>query len=278
MNTELQKADYPKSSNQLIKRNNIIGSWVQSEDDNAIAKTYLDKKIGDFDREDMKLLVEVMAQWRVLLGVTSDSTENELIIICQFLYDNFKKYTLADIKLAMNWTISGKLDVGYVSQKTISSYYISRALNAYDEYKRNIYNTMMQRRDNHLNRVEMEQKPELTADDKANNFKNLILGLYDSFQKGGFFVDFGDFVYNWLKKTNQITNDKAVIAAAVKYGKEQFIEQRRNENIQRLVKAIEPESREFREKKLARHYIILMYFKENTIQSIINKIDHTQFI
>ncbi len=262
----------------MTKRNNIIGSWVQSEDDNAIAKTYLDKKIGDFDREDMKLLVEVMAQWRVLLGVTSDSTENELIIICQFLYDNFKKYTLADIKLAMNWTISGKLDVGYVSQKTISSYYISRALNAYDEYKRNIYNNMMQRRDNYLNRVEMEQKPELTADDKANNFKNLILGLYDSFQKGNFFVDFGDFVYNWLKKTNQITNDKAVIAAAVKYGKEQFIEQRRNENIQRLVKAIEPESREFREKKLARHYIITIYFKENTIQSIINKINPSQFI
>jgi hypothetical protein len=278
MNNELQKADYPKYSNQLTKRNNIIGSWVQSEDDNAIAKTYLDKKIGDFDREDMKLLVEVMAQWRVLLGVTSDSTENELIIICQFLYDNFKKYTLADIKLAMNWTISGKLDVGYVSQKTISSYYISRALNAYDEYKRNIYNNMMQRRDNYLNRVEMEQKPELTADDKANNFKNLILGLYDSFQKGNFFVDFGDFVYNWLKKTNQITNDKAVIAAAVKYGKEQFIEQRRNENIQRLVKAIEPESREFREKKLARHYIITIYFKENTIQSIINKINPSQFI
>lgn len=254
----------------------MIGNWIKSDEEHAVALTYGEKRIGDFNREDMTKLVEVMAQWRILLGVTSDSTEQELIIICQFVYDNFKKYTLSDIKLAMNWTISGKIDVGFVSQKNISSYYVSRALNAYDEHKRRIYNKFMYEREKHLSRLE-QAPPDRTPEEKANTFKSLIVGMYESHMNGSFFIDFGDFVYNWLKKTNQLSRDKAVIDEAVNYGRDRYLEERRKESIN-LSSAIEPEAKEQRQKKLARHYMIMKYFESTSVGQIVQSIKPEQFL
>lgn len=263
--------------NQLTKPNSTIGNWIETEEQHQIALTYSDKQIRYYDREDMTKLVEVMAKWRVLLGVSSDSTQEELILICQFLYDNFKNYTLADIKLAMNWVISGKIDIGFVSQKNISSYYVSKALNAYDEEKRKLYNKLIEQKNNYQKKLEMETKPNFSPEEKANNFKKLILELYDSYQKGAFFLDFGDSIYNWIKRSKVIPLTQVLVDAAVKYGKDQFLEERKEEAKKRLVKAIEPESREYREKKLARHYIILEYFKSTSIQAIINSIKPEHF-
>lgn len=263
--------------NQLVKPNSIIGNWIENEEQLQIARTFDDKQIRYYDKEDMTKLVEVMAKWRVLLGVTSDSTHEELIVICQFVYDNFKNHTLSDIKLAMNWVVSGKVDIGFVSQKTISSYYISRAINAYDEEKRKLYKKVIEQRNNYQNKLEMETKPNFSPEQRADNFKKLILELYDSYKKGGFFLDFGDSVYNWIKRSKAIPLTQSLVDAAVKYGKDQFLEERKEESKKRLVKAIEPESREYREKKLARHYIILEYFKSTSIQAIINTIKPEHF-
>lgn len=276
-NQELGRPNSTNLQNQLAKPNSMIGNWIENEEQLQIARTFDDKQIRYYDKEDMTKLVEVMAKWRVLLGVTSDSTHEELIVICQFVYDNFKSHTLSDIKLAMNWIVSGKVDIGFVSQKTISAYYISRAMNAYDEEKRKLFKKVMEQKSNYQNKLEMETKPNFSPEQRADNFKKLILELYDSYKKGGFFLDFGDSVYNWIKRSKAIPLTQSLVDAAVKYGKDQFLEERKEESKKRLVKAIEPESREYREKKLARHYIILEYFKSTSIQAIINTIKPEHF-
>lgn len=275
-----QELSRPNSTNLQIQSkqpNPLIGNWIQSEEEHQVALTYGQKLIRYYDKEDMKGLVEVMAKWRILLGVTSDPTDAELIVICQFVYDNFKEYTLEDIKLAMNWAISGKIDVGFVTQKTISSYYVSRALNSYDEMKRRLYNKLMEQKNSHQKRLEMEHKPNFSPEQKANNFKNLILELYDSYQKGGFFLDYNDSVYNWIKRSKVVHIDSKLVDEAVKYGKDQFLEERKKESEKRMLKAIEPESREYREKKLARQYIVLHYFKSTNIQAIVKAIKPEHF-
>lgn len=218
-----------------------------------------------------------MAKWRILLGVTSESTEAELIIICQFVYDNFKKYTLSDINLAMTWTISGKIDVGFVSQKNISSYYVSRALNAYDEEKRRIYNQLMTQREKEIRKLE-DKQPEPSPEERANIFKSMIVSMYESFKNGEDFYDFGDSVYNWLKRTNQLNTNKVIIDQAVQYGKDRYLEERRKQNINQIATSLEPNTREFREKKLARHYMILQYFESKNIAELIQSIKPQQFI
>ena len=264
---------------QLAKQNNILGEWVKTEDEYKVAMTYQEKRIGDFNREDMELLVEVMAQWRVLLGATNDVTEAELIIICQFVYDNFKRFTLSDIRLAMNWTISGRLDVGYVSQKIISSFYVSKSLNAYEEEKRKIYNNLMERKERHTQRAEIEQKKDFTPEEKADNFKKLILEYYDAYQNNRFFLDFGDSVYNWLKATKQLNATQQMVDDAIKWGKDKYLEERQNKSLTEIVNTVDAnQTREYRERKLARQYLIQKYFEQSTIQTIIEAIKTHQFI
>lgn len=279
MNQEIQKHQQSKNSlTQYNQPSSIVGDWIRSDDEYAIALTYVEKKIGEFKREDMTKLVELMAQWRLLLGVTSESTEQELIVIVQFMYDNFKKFTLADVRLAMNWAISGKTDVGFVTQKNISSFYVSKAMKAYDDEKRVIYNRLMAEREKFLAKMEDENKPKVTPLMKAESFKEMIVGMYDSVQSGGIFYDIGDIVYNWLKRSGQLKPTKEQIAAAVRYGQDKYYEEKEQQSLrQKLTDTIDPMDKDKKQKKYAREFIIMQYFTIHTIGEIINKIHPSQF-
>lgn len=279
MSQELQKV--ANSNNSLLQyngQNSLIGDWIKTETELAIAKTYAEKKIGDFTREDMTKLVEIMAQWRVLLGVTSEPTEQELIIICQFMYDNFKKFTLADVRLAMNWAIGGRLDVGFVTQKNISSYYVSRVMNAYDDYKRHIFNDMMAEREKYKQRLEIDKPRQQTPKEKAETFKDFVVSMYKAYQKDSLLYDVGDSLYDWIKRTGQLNPTKEEVQAAVEYGKEKYSEIMRERNLRQILsEAVDKKSKEEQQKKFAREYIIRLYFERYTLGDIIKKIELTQF-
>jgi hypothetical protein len=279
MSQQLQKHQQSKNSlTQYNQPNSIVGDWIKSDDEYAIAITYTEKRIGDFTREDMTKLVELMAQWRLLLGVTSESSEHELIVIVQFMYDNFKKYTLADVRLAMNWAISGKTEVGFVTQKNISSFYVSKAMKAYDDEKRIIYNRLMAEREKHLSKMEDINKPKITPLQKAESFKEMIVGMYDSVETGGIFYDIGDMVYNWLKRTGQLKPSKEQIDAAVRYGQDRYYQEKEEKSLrQKLTDTIDPMDKENRKKKYAREFIIMQYFTVKTIGEIVDKIHPSQF-
>lgn len=274
---------HPSNSLPILSNepNKLIGDWIKDEQEYAIALTYSEKKIGDYNVHDMKKLVEIMAQWRILLGVTSESTEQELVVICQFIYDNFKRFTLSDIKMAMNWSIAGKLDVGFVSQKNISSYYVSRALNSYEDVKRSIYNRIVEEKHKHLQRLEdIESKSKkFTPEEKANEFKELILSMYNSHINGKEFYDLGDMVYQWLKDTKLLDMDKKIIDTAIKYGIEKYMEERSSNSFRRnIINTLQPDEVERKKKKYARQYMIMHYFNTvTTISEIINAIKPSQF-
>lgn len=281
MSKEIQRAPQSSGSRELSRQqNSLIGDWIKSDTEYAVALTYGEKQIGDFTREDMTRLVEAMAMWRHHLGVTSDPTEQELIVICQFVYDNFKWFTIKDIKLAMNWSISGRIDVGFVTQKNISSYYVSRALNAYSESKRRIFNDMMERRENHLARQEAMNPKEPTPLEKANHFREYVVSLHDAVNKGGIFYDPLDMAYNWLKVSGQLNLTKEQIEEAVQHGKAKAMEKRNSKSGTvgaLLTKEEEKMSREEIEKKLARQYIVQRYLEDTPLGKIIERIKPEQF-
>lgn len=281
MSRELQKTPLSSSRAVSTKQNKLIGDWIKNELELEIAKTYEHKRIGDFNKEDMTKLVELMAHWRILLGVTSDSTEMELVVICQFVYDNFKKFSLPDVRMAMNWAISGKIDIGFVSQKSLSSYYVSKVLNAYNEEKRHIFNDLMERRDRHLQRLEIDRKVVVTPEENANSFKDMIASMYKSHKDQLPFYDFNDFVYNWMKKTGQIQASQEEINEAVFYGQEKYREEKRQQNAASILRQIAnvetPDNKEAKQKKYAREYMIKKYFDKYTLGEIIAKIKPSQF-
>jgi len=181
----------------------------------------------------------------------------------------------------MNWAIAGKIDVGFVTQKNISSYYVSKALNAYGEAKRSIYNELMENRDRILERRSLEKSVQHTPAEKANQFKEYIVSLYQGYKQGGYFYDIGDFAYNWLKKTNQLKLSKEHIDAAVAYGKQAASKIRQADAgsaAALLRQSIAKESREQSEKRLAREYILMQYFDALSLPQIIDRISIKDFI
>lgn len=259
-----------------------MGEWIKNEDQLAIAKTYSQKPIGQFSREELQYLVEVMGTWRILLGASTDPTEHELIIITQFVYDNFKKLTIPDIQLAMNWAISGKTDLGFVSTKIISSFYVSKAINAYLVLKKEILQSIAEEKDKYLRIKEIEEsknkKP--TPEQKAQIFKEHIASLYESHKKGIPWFDFGDIVYEWIKKTGQLNRNPEVIQKAIKYGEDRYLAERRGENMKGSLQDALINyggKKEQRQKKYARQYMVMIYFDQLSLPEIINKINISQF-
>jgi hypothetical protein len=236
-----------------------------------------EKKIGKFNRDEMGDIVDVLANWRLLLGVTSDATQEELIFITQFLYDNYKHLTLSDLKMAKDWSITSKIDVGFVTQKTFSSYYISRCLNAYEEEKRKIINEISQRKERYESKKALEIPQRLSAEEEAKSFKDYLLTLYRAYSEDREFYDLGDMVYNWGKSVGLINPQNKEISDALVYANERLREFKQSENRLIASKNIESIDDETRKKKFARVFVITNMFRNYALSEIVQKINIEYF-
>lgn len=280
-NQELQKTQSANSQIALQKHNNLIGEWVRTDDELAVARTFSEKRIKDYKSEDMAELVKVMAQWRLLLGVTNDSTETELIVICQFIYDNFGKFTLADIRLAMNWSISGKIDVGFVTQKNISAFYISKCMQSYEARKMQLVNEIAYNKQRMESRRDLDTKSEVTPEYKCQVFKEYLISIYESYKDNETFWDTQESIYKWMKSTNQINPTKDEIDEALNYADVKMRKEKEERNMETILRGIKPTSAdqnpEEKRKKYAREYIVCKKFDETDIIQLLKKVHVSYF-
>lgn len=278
-NHELQKAESSNLQVQSATPNKLIGNWITSREENEIALTMAEKRIGQFDRRDMEDIVDVLAQWRLMLGVTSDTTQEELIFITQFIYDNYKHLTLSDIKMAKTWSITGRVDVGFVTQKTFSSYYISRSINAYEDEKRRIINEIDNKRERYLVRMEIEKPTLISPEAEMKSFQEHIVTMYQSYHEGNDPYDIGDMVYDWLKKVKLANPNQAEVSEALIYANEKLREHKYEQGKGKTKITLDAsESDEMLKKKFARSYIRNKIFERVPLSSIISKIMIEQFI
>lgn len=218
-----------------------------------------------------------MANWRLLLGVTNEVTQEELIFITQFIYDHYKHLTLSDLELSKNWAITGRVDVGFVTQKTFSSYYISRCINAYEDEKRKIINEINQRKERYEMKKELESPKQISPEEKANSFKDHLITLYKAFVEDREYVDVGDIVYNWAKENRLVSLNPREVQDAMLYATERL----------REVKATDVKASpslnfmamddETRKKKYARIFVLNNMFRKYAISELITKINIEYF-
>lgn len=278
---ELQKTQSANSQIALQKPNELIGSWIKTDVELSVARTFSEKRIKDYNSEDMAELVKVMAQWRLLLGVTNDSTETELVVICQFIYDNFGKFTLADIRLAMNWSISGKIDVGFVTQKNISAFYISKCMQSYEARKMHLVNEIAYNKQRMENRRDLDTKTEVTAEYKCQVFKEYLISIYESYKDNETFWDTQESIYKWMKATNQINPTKDEIDEALNYADVKMRKDKEERNMETILRGIKPTSAdqnpEEKRKKYAREHIVCKKFDEMDIIQLLKKVHVSYF-
>ena len=265
---------------QSKKQNALLGSWIKNDKDLIVVQTYNGKRIGQFDHEDMKKLVEVMGKWRFLLGVNNDSSDSELVFICQFVYDNFKTLTIEDVTLAMNWAISGVTDMTYVSKKNLSAAYVSKALNLYEEEKRAIIQRIAYEKEAFERRKSLDEPLVVSPEDKAKTFIDILINAYNEYKNEDDFYDFGDFIYNWMKRNKIVNPTKEVVQQAMIHGEKKASDFKKDgEEGQKRKRIYESamNDKEYRKKKFAREYIISKLFDQVPLDKLIKLVRKEQF-
>lgn len=280
MSNQIAKTNLQNSITQYKGQNQLIGDWIKNEADLTIAQTFSEKRIGDFGKEDMKGLVEVMGKWRFLLGVQSESSDTELVYICQFIYDEFKKFTLSDIRLAMNWAISGKTDMTFVSHKSLSAAYVSKAILAYEDEKRAIVKRIAYDKEAYERNKQRDEPLNISPEEQANTFLSILLDAYKKYKEQGEFYDLGDFIYNWMKKHKIANISKEMVLDAMTYGETRYrefkAEQKHNAGMRRI-KIMDSGDDEFHKKKFAREYIIKKFFDKVEFEQLVKLVKIEQF-
>lgn len=275
---EIEKAAFSNLPIALSKPNELIGDWIKDDLELSVAQTFSDKKIRDYDEKDMEAMVDLFGKWHFLMGYSSPVTQVELSFICQFVYDNFKEYTMADLSLAMNWAISGKVDLTYVSQQKISALYVSKVLKVYVEKKAAIANEIFQNKQKALTLKESQK--EVSSTDKANIFKEYLISCYEMYKLNGSFWDLPESIYKWMKKTKIVVPTQSDIDAAMQYGKDKLKAVKSKQATEHMIDKLKPEIKDPEEKikRYAREYIVCQQFEKKDISELIKAIKIDYFI
>jgi hypothetical protein len=251
-----------------MSQNPLIGSWIKGSLQHKIAETYSQKRIGEYDKVDMEALVNAMAKWSLLLGVTQKVTSGELTVICQFVYDNWKHYTITDVETAMNMAISHKFDIGFVSQKIFSAYYVSRCFSSYEDYKRGIVNEIYQQKEIWEN----QQEVKVTPQQKMQRHREHITMIYRDFKATGVVNDIGDICYLWLRDKAKALRLTTVLKNEAKdYAKQRMVTDKiqagaAGESVGAFLKNYNEEKKM---QKYVREYVLMKFFEATSLTNVL---------
>lgn len=247
------------TSKALAKQNNMVGSWIKTEEENKLVLSQYGSKIAEL--ENPNALMELLGKWRYYVGIKQDPTPEEFIIISKFIRSNFGDLTLDEIDLAIELSVMGKLNIDNVAYNQFSVLYVVNILNSYKEYRHINMLKILDVREKEL--IKEREANRYTPEYKLNNMKQLFIDQYAEFKEKGAIFDYFNSCYNYLKKNNYLIIDKQTKEEAVEYGKHTIIKEKDSKIGLYLIKAY---TKEEMEKVYMRNYCVQKFF--NTITDI----------
>ena len=208
---------------------------------------------------------------------TNNQNENdlakELTLLASFVFENYQNITYEEISLAINLSLTNKLDCDVRTFNSFSPMYVSRILNAYQEYKRGLYNDLMRKKETLDNKLLMEKKP--TPKEKMDGVIDLIRYFYEGYKDKGIINDHFNTLYNFFRRTNKLNPSKEVVNEALEYAKIKVVEH--NNEFGDFVYGKEKPNKENLEKKYARNYCVQKLFDNINIDEFIKTIKIEEF-
>ena len=262
---------------QTSQSNTLIKNCKTQEEANLIYAIEKKSALKYIDADNINQLIDLIGKWRWMLGVNNSESEveiaKELALISQFLIKNYSFLTLDEISLAIDLSLLNKLDCDVRTFNAFSPMYVSRVLNAYGEYRKQLYKEVMDRKHREDEIKEMEKK--VSPEDKMQSMIELIEYFYNEFKSIGIINDHFNTLYNYFRRAKKINPDKQMIDNAMEYGKvksETYISNYFND----ALNSEKPEKDNII-KRFARNYCVETYFNENTLEDIIKKVNIKEF-
>jgi hypothetical protein len=275
MSNQNQLVASTNSQMQVTKPSNSLTLHCRSVEENDLILAIYNK-----ENKDINSLIDVLAKWRWMSGINvsnqhEDDVARELALLSQFVVKNYPNITTDEISLAIDLSLTNKLDVDVRTFNSFSPMYVSRILNAYLEYRKIKYDEIYERKVRAEAKKKIEEKP--SPEQRMVAMRDLILYFWEQYKSDGEVKDHFNVLYDYLKRTNQLNLSKELIDEAIKYGKEKAIGYVANYFTDHLGR--EKESSDSFEKRFARNYCIQKMFDDcEDVDLIVSKVTINHFI
>ena len=231
-----------------------------------VSKVYEETMKGD--KQIAAPLLMIITEWRALLGIAKNQNAEEIILVFRFVAENFNFLTVEEIEIAVNLSIMGRFkDVEF--KGFFSAEYASRVLNAYWYYSKVRLAEAYRRRELHLQAI-AEEKNRPTPKQEADSKIEFLTEAYNQWQETGKFRDPFNILYRFFVKKGFMNPQKYLSEAEVfgkKEGKISYDKLNENRYIDDGSAVYKKEVESF-----TNNGCVNLYFKENSLKSIIDKI------
>ena len=212
--------------NSLIVKDNIVVGALPKASQNDILiynKKQTERKLKDIsnsDKAEMKEITQAIAQWGYALGITVIA--QDLVALNSFIRENFPNINIFDLKVCVRLVSidSDLLETDAEHYGKLTMIYVSKVLKAYESYKNGVCFGIRQK----ITKLEQENKPPMSKEERLKNFKELLIDAKNTVEKGEFYGDTGEVIYNFVRHNKLLNMDKVLIDKAMLSGESQFSE------------------------------------------------------
>ena len=244
---------------QLEKHNSLL-PFVQTSEQGLIVQAVEKSRI--IAKCQPEQVLQVVAKWRLYVGMPKGDVSEELAIVTDFIYQNYGHLTLDELELAYNLTAQDKFDVEFFGY--FSPMYVGKVLSSYLHYRKiQLADAIRDRERKALEEMDKGAKP--TPEEHCRITKEIFKSFYDRYKQTGVLKDVMSICYNHLRKHNMLKLTKPEIDEAMKYGEDNV-----EPDLEKSVRAYEV-------KVLARSFCVQKYFDKVSIDIILDNIKPEQF-
>ena len=212
--------------NSLIVKDNIVVGALPKASQNDILiynKKQTERKLKDIsnsDKAEMKEITQAIAQWGYALGITVIA--QDLVALNSFIRENFPNINIFDLKVCVRLVSidSDLLETDAEHYGKLTMIYVSKVLKAYESYKNGVCFGIREK----ITKLEQENKPPMSKEERLKNFRELLIDAKSTVEKGEFYGDTGEVIYNFVRHNKLLNMDKALIDKAMLSGESQFSE------------------------------------------------------
>ncbi len=156
-----------------------IGTYSQSKEEEGIIKAQLaDAQIKFYDfnnAQHKKVIVSLLMEWSIMLGIKEPMTPEYNVVNAKFLIDNYYFLTISEIRQAMQWSITGKLDIDPTCYGLLAPIYIAKILNKYIGKKDAVMQMLHFRRNEKVGIAKLKEKHKIPYSESVNNHKAFLI-------------------------------------------------------------------------------------------------------
>jgi hypothetical protein len=268
-----------KSSQMLqAKPKKLLSDYSVNKDEYEVLIAIKNTPIAKTDNA-KEQIIDIVAKWKWMVGVNSSNQDEnevamELALISNFIQNNYSYLTPQELNIAIELSLTNKLNVDVKTYNSFSPMYVSRILNSYVDYRKVLYSEVSERKNKETLQIELESP--VTAEYKMSEMIELIRYIHQQYIETGKVNDVFNVLYNYFKRTKRINLDKLIIEEAMLYGKKEM-EIHLHETYGLNLRSREAPDTNLITKRFARNYCVHKYFQTLNLENLISSIKLKEF-